>query len=90
MYFWARTAKAPKSKEQAEFVVYLGRNEEPHDNIFSEEFSPTDEWKAYTLSGVAKSNFSGGKLKAEYQIGKQIQTVEFGGMYVSNLGPIAE
>lgn len=90
MRFWARTAKAPKSKEQAEFVVFVGRNEEPYDNIFSENFSPTSEWKAYTLSGIADANYSAGKLKAEYQIGKQAQTVEFGAMYVSNLGPVAE
>ena len=86
IHFWARTAKAPKSKDAAEFVVFVGRNEEPFDNIISEEFSPGDEWKLHTLKGIAKSDFSSGKVKAEFQIGKYAQTVEFGPIYVSNLG----
>ena len=87
MKFWARTAKAPKKKAEAEFVVFVGRNEEPYDFIISEEFSPSSKWKSYTLTGVAKADYSAGQIKAEYQLGKQIQTVEFGAMYVSNLGP---
>ena len=90
MRFWARTAKAPKSKDQAEFIIYVGRTEEPYDNIINEKFSPSAEWKSYTLTGTAKANFNSGKLKAEYQLGKQAQTVEFGGLYVSNLGPQTE
>jgi len=90
MRFWARTAKAPKSKDQAEFIIYVGRTEEPYDNIINEKFSPSAEWKSYTLTGTAKANFNAGKLKAEYQLGKQAQTVEFGGLYVSNLGPQTE
>jgi len=88
--FWARTDKAPKSKDLAEFVVFVGRNEEPFDNIISEEFSPENEWKAYTLTGIADADYKPGTLKAEYQIGKHAQTIEFGGMYVSNLGPKTE
>lgn len=87
MHFWARTAKAPKSKETAELVIFVGRDEEPFDYILSEKFSPDNEWKSYTLKGTAEANFGGGKLKAEYQLGKLAQTVEFGGMTVSNLGP---
>jgi len=90
MRFWARTAKAPKSKDQAEFIVFVGRSEEPYDYIISEKFSPSTDWKSYTLTGTAKANYNSGKLKAEYQLGKQAQTVEFGGLYVSNLGPQKE
>lgn len=85
--FWARTAKAPKGKDKGEFVVFVGRNEEPHDYIISETFSPSSEWKKHTLRGVAKARFPAGKIKAEYQLGKNAQTVEFGSIYVSSLGP---
>jgi len=88
MRFWARTAKPPKGKDKAEFVVFVGRDEEPYDYIISEEFSPDTEWKSYTLTGTANADYNSGKLKAEYQLGKQKQTVEFGGIYVSNLGPV--
>jgi len=90
MEFWARTAKAPKSKELAEFIVFVGRNEEPYNNIIYEDFSPEKEWKMYTLTGTAKADFSAERLKVEYQLGKQAQTVEFGDMHVKNMGPAPE
>jgi len=40
VHLWARTAKAAKSKDTAEVVVFLGRNEEPYDNIFAEDLMP--------------------------------------------------
>ena len=89
MHFWARTAKAPKGQDDSEFVVFVGRNEEPYDNIFSEDFSPGGEWKLHTLKGTANSNYSAGEVKAEFQLAKHAQTVEFGPVYVSNLGPAA-
>lgn len=89
MQFWARTDKTPRGKDAAEFIVFVGRNEEPHDYIISEEFSPTSEWQLYTLTGTANADYNPGKLKAEYQLGKSIQTVEFGAMYVRKFSPAA-
>jgi hypothetical protein len=90
MHFWARTAKASKGNDTAKFVVFVGRNEEPYDNIISENFAPDENWKLHTLKRVAKTDFPAGELKVEYQIGKYAQTVEFGPVYVSNLGSATE
>lgn len=87
VHFWARTEKAAKGNETAEFVVFLGRNEEPYDYIISSDLAPDENWKLHTLKSIAKSDFSAGEVKFEYQIGQHAQTIEFGPVYVSNLGP---
>jgi len=84
--FWARTEKAPKGQELSEIVVYVGRNEEPYDRIISEEFMPGKEWKLYTLEAVSESYMPKGEVKAEFQLGKHKQTIEFGPVFVKNLG----
>ena len=89
MHYWARTKKAPKGKETAEFTVFVGRNEEPYDNVIAEQITPDGEWKMLTLKRTANKDIPAGKLKVEYQIGEHAQTIEFGPVYVSNLGPVA-
>jgi len=84
--FWARTEKAPKGKELSEIVVYVGRNEEPFDRIISEEFMPGKEWRYHTLEAVSKSYMPKGEVKAEFQLGKHKQTIEFGPVFVKNFG----
>ena len=87
MHFWARTESAAKGNETAEFIVFVGRNEEPYDYIISKDFAPDENWKLHTLKSIAKSDYSAGEVKVEYQIGQHAQTIEFGPVYVSNLGP---
>ena len=81
--FWARTVKAAKGQETAEIIAFVGRNEEPYDNIISEEIAPDSEWQLYTINGTAGSDFSDGKLKAEFQLAKHKQIVEIGQVFVS-------
>ena len=84
--FWARTAKAPKSQENAEIVVFVGRDEEPYDNVIAEDVLLESEWKLYTVEGVSDARFPKGKMKVEYQLAKHKQTVEFGPVFVNSLG----
>lgn len=86
MHFWARTEKAATGKETSEFVAFVGRNEEPYDYIISEDMTPGTEWKLHTLKGNAKADFGNEKLKVEFQLAQHAQTIEFGPIYVSNLG----
>ncbi len=86
MRFWARTAKAPKSKETAEIIAFVGRNEEPYDAILSEEIMPSDDWQLFTITGIAERDFDPGKIKAEFQLGKNKQSVEIGPVYISSKG----
>lgn len=85
-HFWVRTHKAVKGKDTAYLTLFIGRNEEPYDNILAEDIFPDSEWKLMSVTGVAPANFKAGKLKAEYQLGRGSQTVEFGPIYVSTLG----
>lgn len=84
--FWARTAKAPKSQDNAEIVVFVGRNEEPYDYVISEDLLLESEWKLYTLEGIADADFADGRMKAEYQLARHKQTIEFGPVFVNNMG----
>ena len=83
--FWARTDKAAKGMETAEIIAFVGRNEEPYDNIISEEIAPDNDWQEYTISGLSASDFSAGKLKAEFQLAKHKQIVEIGPVFVSKI-----
>jgi len=87
---WARTAKAPKSQENAEFVLYVGRNEEPWDRIISEDVLPSTEWEELTFEAVSEGYYPDGEIKVEFQLAKYKQTLEFGSIFVKNLGPAPE
>jgi len=89
MHFFARTKKAASGKETAEFTAFVGRNKEPYDNVISETVAPSEEWEMLTLKRTAEKDIPAGQLKVEYQIGQHAQTIEFGPVYVSNLGPAA-
>jgi len=84
--FWARTEKAAKGQDTAEMVVYVGRNEEPYDNVISEDFMPGSEWKLHTLEAVSKSRMPAGEVKIEFQLAKHKQIIEIGPVYVTNYG----
>ena len=85
IYYWIRTEKAPKGAESADVTLFLGRNEEPYDNILSIDIRPGTEWELKSADAIAKSNFPIGELKAEYQLGRATQTVEIGPVYVSKI-----
>ena len=84
-YFWIRTEKPAAGADTAKVVFFLGRNEEPYDNIISEEIFPDSEWKLMNLKGLASANYRDGTLKVEYQLGKAAQRVQVGPVYVSKL-----
>ena len=86
VHFWARTDKPAAGRDTGSIALFIGRNEEPYDNVLVEDIYPSSEWKLVSASGVATSDFSAGSLKAEYQMGKAKQVVEIGPIYVSSLG----
>jgi len=85
VYYWVRTSKAIKGKDTANVTLFLGRNEEPYDYIISEDITPSSNWELKSVKGVAPANFSAGKIKLEYQLGRGSQIVEFGPIYVSRI-----
>lgn len=87
IYFYVRTARPAAGRDTANISMFVGRNEEPYDYILSEEIFPDTEWKLMNLTGVANADYPAGTLKVEYQLGIAAQTVEFGPVYVSTLGP---
>jgi hypothetical protein len=86
VHFWARTVKPAAGKETAEITLFIGRSEEPYDYVISEKIFPETDWKMLTIDGVAETKFKAGRIKAEFQLGAAGQTIEFGPIYVSNLG----
>lgn len=87
VHYWARTKKPAAGKETGNMILFVGRNEEPFDSIISEDVFPGTEWKLMTSRGVANADFIANTVKAEYQLGRASQTIEFGPIYVSSLGP---
>ena len=89
VFFYVRTAKPAAGQDTGNISLFVGRNEAPYDYIISEDIFPAGEWKLMNLTGVAGANYPAGSIKVEYQLGKAAQTVEFGPVYVSKLGPAA-
>jgi hypothetical protein len=87
VYFHARTKKPAAGKDTANVIMFVGRNEEPYDYILSEDILPGTEWELMNITGVANADYPADSLKVEYQLGRAAQTVEFGHVYVSSLGP---
>ena len=87
-HFYARTKTPRSGQDTATITLFIGRNEEPFDNIISEDIKPSKDWKLHTVHGIAKRNYDKGTIKAEYQLGQGTQTVEFGPIYISSLGKI--
>lgn len=87
---WVRTAKAAKGQDTAEFVLFVGRNEEPYDYIISENVLPETEWKLITIEGIAEANMPDDDIKVEFQLAKHKQKIEFGPIFVNNMGPASE
>ena len=87
VHFWARVKKPAAGKDTGNMILFVGRNEEPYDSIISDDVLPGSEWKLLTAKGVANADFKANSIKAEYQLGRASQTIEFGPIYVSNLGP---
>jgi len=85
--FMTRTAKAPKGQDNAEFVVFVGRNEAPYDYIISEDVLPGSEWETIKLEAVAEADMPAGDVKVEFQLAKHKQVIEFESVYVRNHGP---
>ena len=84
---WVRTAKAAKGQDTAEFVLFMGRNEEPYDYIMSENVLPSTEWELLKFEAVAEASMPDDDVKVEFQLAKHKQTIEFGPIFVNNLGP---
>lgn len=89
IFFYARTKKPAAGRDTANISLFMGRNEEPYDYIVSKDVFPSSEWELMNFTGVANADYPAGTLKVEYQLGKAAQTVEFGPVYVSTLGPKA-
>ena len=87
-HFYARTKTPRSGQDTATITLFIGRNEEPFDNIISEDIKPSKDWKLHTVRGIAKRDYDKGTIKAEYQLGQGTQTVEFGSIYISSLGKI--
>lgn len=87
VFFYARTKKPAAGKDTANVSMFVGRNEEPYDYILSEDILPGTEWELMNVTGVADADYPADSLKVEYQLGRAAQTVEFGPVYVSSLGP---
>ena len=89
VYFYVRTKKPAAGKDTGDISMFVGRNEPPFDFIMVEEILPPTEWELMSATAVAEKDYSAGKIKVEYQLGKAAQTIEIGPVYVSSLGPKA-
>jgi hypothetical protein len=58
----------------------------PYTTLFSEPITVGPEWKMYQIKGKAASSYAPGTVKASIQLGNAKQTVDFGTIFVLDMG----
>ena len=58
----------------------------PYSTLFGEPITVGPDWKFYEIKGKADTSYSPGKVKASIQLGNARQIVDFGTIFVFNMG----
>ncbi|HVJ00383.1 MAG TPA: hypothetical protein VM657_15095 [Sphingomonas sp.] len=86
--FYARAAKSAAADGGAHLPnngVQLAKA--PYTGIFGGPVDITSEWKMYNLQGVADRDYAAGELAVSMHLASGKQTLEFGPIFVLDLGP---
>ncbi len=82
MVFYVRAAKGPGTIAAAGLQL----NSEPYTAIVSEPVAVSTELRRVVLSGTATQDFDAGQAGYFFQVAGQKQTLEFGPVFIFNLG----
>jgi hypothetical protein len=58
----------------------------PYTGIAEGQVTVAPKWQLHYIKGIAPASYDAGKLSLAFNAGKHKQTVEFGQVYVMNLG----
>lgn len=86
--FWARAAEGPDGTSTIN-LPYNGIQlaDEPYSPLFHEALVIERDWKLYQIRGVAQDDYVAGALMATMHLATGKQSIDFGPVFVLDLGP---
>lgn len=85
--FWARATKPAEETGGAEMQVRAQQTAAPYTGIAEAQVTVQPKWQLHYVKGIAPASYDTGKISLAFNTGKHKQTVQFGQVYVMNLGP---
>lgn len=88
LVFWARLAKGDGGATSATLPnAAVQITAAPYTSLFSGPVTIGPEWKAHTIRGRADKDYPAGALAASIHLATGRQTIDFGPVFVADLGP---
>ena len=85
--FWARLQKGEKGAKSVSLPYNaLQLSAAPYNTLFSQPVTIVPEWTMFEVKGKADKDYAAGTVKATFQVATADQTVDFGPVFVLNLG----
>lgn len=85
--FWARASKPAPETGGADMQVRVQETTAPYTGIAEAQVTVQPKWQLHYVKGIAPASYDTGRIALAFNAGKHKQTVEFGQVYVMNLGP---
>lgn len=84
--FWARSAKPASETGNGSAQVRVQQISDPYAGVAEATVTFGDGWQLHYVKGLAPADFDTGKINIAFNVGLYKQTVQFGQVYVMNLG----
>ena len=87
MLLIARAEELPANADNGKLLASIQESEEPWPTLFKKEIEIGPEWGLHAIAASAKRAFPVGKTQVVFQYGDTAQTIDFGPLFILNLGP---
>lgn len=85
--FWARAEKPSEATGAADVQVRVQEIGAPYTGVAEAAMSINTNWQLHYVKGIAPADYKQGDINIAFNVGKYKQTIQFGQVYVMNLGP---
>jgi hypothetical protein len=84
--FWSRSEKPASEIGTGTAQVRVQQISEPYAGVAESAVTLGDGWQLHYVKGIAAEDLATGKINVAFNVGRYKQTVQFGQVYVMNLG----
>lgn len=85
--FWARAEKPAEATGSGDVQVRVQQIGEPYTGVAEAVMSVNPNWQLHYVKGIAPADYKQGEINIAFNVGRYKQTIQFGQVYVMNLGP---
>lgn len=85
--FWARALKPATETGTGDLQVRVQQTAAPYAGVAESAVSIGPDWQLHYVKGIAPEDRSAADMNIAFNIGRYKQTLQFGQVYVMNLGP---